>query len=224
MKKVILLLSVLLSITSYSQVQQTDYNLFQAKGWSKDIALFRSKAFLFQDALGVSIAEITGDSEITQQDKEVIPLFESKTIERILESQELPLYDGTVTAGVVELLKNPNDRQVIGTLKIPNMPKCDGAVTVTGDSMYPLIKSGDIVFFKTIKDIPQSIYYGNMYLISLDVEGDELVMVKYIQKGRDENHLLLVSQNQHHADKEVYIRQINAMALVKGNIRFNFTS
>ncbi len=55
MKKVILLLSVLLSITSYSQVQQTDYNLFQAKGWSKDIALFRSKAFLFQDVLGVSM-------------------------------------------------------------------------------------------------------------------------------------------------------------------------
>lgn len=54
MKRVILLLSVLLSITSYSQVQQTDYNLFQAKEWSKDIALFRSKAFLFQDVLGVS--------------------------------------------------------------------------------------------------------------------------------------------------------------------------
>lgn len=54
MKKVILLLVVLLSFKSYSQVQQTDYNLFQAKEWSKDIALFRSKAFLFQDVLGVS--------------------------------------------------------------------------------------------------------------------------------------------------------------------------
>jgi hypothetical protein len=53
MKKIALLL-VLISTITFSQIQQTDYNLFQAKEWSKDIALFRSKAFLFNDVLGTS--------------------------------------------------------------------------------------------------------------------------------------------------------------------------
>ncbi|CAA0228062.1 hypothetical protein V2595_15305 [Tenacibaculum maritimum] len=53
MKKITLLF-ILITTISFSQIKQTDYNLFQAKEWSKDIALFRSKAFLFNDVLGAS--------------------------------------------------------------------------------------------------------------------------------------------------------------------------
>ena len=38
-------------------------------------------------------------------------------------------------------------------ISIPRLPKCDGAVYVTGDSMYPLLKSGDIVLYKEVSDI-----------------------------------------------------------------------
>jgi phage repressor protein C with HTH and peptisase S24 domain len=34
---------------------------------------------------------------------------------------------------------------------IPHLPKCDGAFYVTGDGMYPLLKSGDLVLYKEIK-------------------------------------------------------------------------
>ena len=58
----------------------------------------------------------------------------------------------------------------IGEIKIPRIPKFDGAVTVTGESMYPLIKSGDYVLFKIITDQPSSILFRNMCIISFEIE------------------------------------------------------
>lgn len=53
MKKITILF-IFTTAVVFSQMQQTQYNLFQAKEWSKDISLFRSKAFLFNDVLGTS--------------------------------------------------------------------------------------------------------------------------------------------------------------------------
>lgn len=61
------------------------------------------------------------------------------------------------------------------------IPKCDGGLRIVGDSMYPLLKSGDIVFYKQVHDIMHSIIWGEMYLISFDIDGDEYVSVKYLQ-------------------------------------------
>lgn len=52
------------------------------------------------------------------------------------------------------------------------MPRCDGAVYVTGDSMYPLLKSGDIIVYKELHDF-QEVIYGEMYLVSFDLDGDD---------------------------------------------------
>lgn len=178
---------------------------------------FPSKGFIsrFEKAYNISIS----DFEETEESPVKI-LHEPKTAE-YKRDQEIPLYDIEVTAGVVSLFKDPKSYTPVDTIKIPNMPNCDGALFVTGDSMYPLIKSGDIVLYKSITEIPQSVFFGNMYLVSIDVEGDEMVMVKYVQRGRDENHILLVSENKHHADKEIHIKHINGMALVKASVRFN---
>jgi phage repressor protein C with HTH and peptisase S24 domain len=105
-------------------------------------------------------------------------------------------------------------------IHIPNLPKCDGAIYVAGDSMYPLLKSGDIVLYKQLND-PSNIFWGDMYLLSLDLEGEEYITVKYIQKSDREGYVKLVSQNPHHADKEIPIERIRALALVKASIRMN---
>lgn len=49
----------------------------------------------------------------------------------------------------------------VGKIIIPRMPDCDGAISVTGDSMYPLLKSGDIVAYKEVQDI-QNIHFGDI--------------------------------------------------------------
>ena len=86
--------------------------------------------------------------------------------------------------------------------------------------MYPLLKSGDIVLYKQLRDL-DDIFWGDMYLLSIDMDGEEYVTVKYIQRSEREGYVKLVSQNQHHADKEIEMRRIRALALIKASIRMN---
>ena len=119
------------------------------------------------------------------------------------------------------LFKNNNLQEPIDYISIPRLPKCDGAVYITGDSMYPLLKSGDIILYKEIQDIKNEIFWGEMYLLSLEISGEEFVTVKYIQKSEKDGFVKLVSQNKHHQDKDVALDKIRALAIVKASIRIN---
>ena len=134
--------------------------------------------------------------------------------------QSVPLYSIEGTAGLVPLFANAEGTKSSNFIHIPNLPKCDGAIYIVGDSMYPLLKSGDIVLYKQLNDI-NDIFWGDMYLLSIDIDGEEYITVKYIQKSERDDHVKLVSQNQHHADKEISTKRIRAIALVKASIRMN---
>ncbi len=134
--------------------------------------------------------------------------------------QSVPLYSIEGTAGLVPLFTDRLQMKPVNYIHIPNLPKCDGAIYIVGDSMYPLLKSGDIVLYKQLSDI-SDIFWGDMYLLSIDLDGEEYITVKYIQKADREGYVKLVSQNPHHADKEVAISRIRAIALVKASIRMN---
>lgn len=140
------------------------------------------------------------------------------------ETQTIPLYSMEATAGLVKLLDNITSQQPIDYISIPNLPNCDGALFVTGDSMYPLLKSGDIIAYKQIHDIENDIFWGEMYLISVDMGGEELVTIKYIQKSEKEGYIKLVSQNRHHQDKDVKMSKIRALAIIKASVRYNVMS
>ena len=144
-----------------------------------------------------------------------------KYIERIDEEGIINLYDIEAAANLKSLLVN-KDQNILGKISIPNIPKCDGAVYVKGDSMYPLLKSGDIIAYKEVPVEIQHIFYGEMYLVSIDVEGEEYLTVKYInqsEKGGD--WIKLVSYNQHHQPKDFPLASVKALALVKLSIRMN---
>lgn len=134
--------------------------------------------------------------------------------------QSIPLYNIEGTAGLVPLFMDSSSAKPVDFIHIPNLPKCDGAIYVVGDSMYPLLKSGDIVLYKQLKDI-EDIFWGDMYLLSIDIDGEEYITVKYIQKSDREGYVRLVSQNSHHADKDVELGRIRALAFVKASIRMN---
>lgn len=156
--------------------------------------------------------------EILQNKK--IEAFKLKT-DRELENQQIPLYDIEAIAGLVPLFQDSKSQDPIDHISIPHLPKCDGAVYVTGDSMYPLLKSGDIVLYKEIHDVANEIFWGEMYLLGIDMSGEEYVTVKYIQKSEIPGCVRLVSQNKHHQDKDVELSKIKALALVKASIRIN---
>ncbi len=167
---------------------------------------------------------LTGEGEMIQSvedNKNIVTTYSMRT-DNLDSNQVIPLYNIEASAGLVELFRNQNDEKAIDTISIPNLPKCDGAIYVTGDSMYPLLKSGDIIMYKEIHNVQDGLFWGEMYLISLDMDGEEFVTVKYIQKSeKGDQHVKLVSQNPHHQPREVELKRIRALALVKASIRIN---
>lgn len=141
-------------------------------------------------------------------------------VEMKMPLQSVPLYSIEATAGLVPLFEQQASHTPVNYIHIPNLPKCDGAVYVAGDSMYPLLKSGDIVLYKQLHDL-NDIFWGDMYLLSIDIDGEEYITVKYIQRAEREGYIKLVSQNTHHADKEIALSRVRAIALVKASIRMN---
>ena len=142
-----------------------------------------------------------------------------KSRDTVVSEQSVPLYGVEATAGI--MAQGDMSDYIIDHISIPHMPKVDGALVVTGDSMYPIIKSGDIVLYKVFQDF-RHIIYGQMYLVSVIMEGDTLVLVKYVYKveGADD-FILLVSENKHHEPFKVPLSSVRSLALIKGSIRYH---
>ena len=163
---------------------------------------------------------LKADLPKTKEESSVNVIHCPKCAEPFINDQMINLYDIDAAANLSTLFSQKGEN-VIDKLKIPNLGKCDGAVFVKGDSMYPLLKSGDIVIYKEITDLQNDIFYGEMYLIAMSVAGDEYVVVKYVNRSEIEGHIKLVSYNKYHDPKDVHLRSIRAMAIVKGSFRYN---
>ncbi len=135
------------------------------------------------------------------------------------DDRSVPLYDISAAANLKTLLED-RPQYVLGKIVIPNIPLCDGAVYVSGDSMYPILKSGDIVGFRSIQDF-RDVIYGEMYLVSFQRGGDEYLSVKYVNRSDQPDSIKLVSYNPHHEPLDLPLSQVNAMAIVKFSIRKN---
>lgn len=137
----------------------------------------------------------------------------------------IPLYNVQEATSAATIFSDENSVEFIDEITIPNLPKCDGAVYISSDSMYPLLKSGDIVIYKKVAASIENIYWGEMYLISLlNADKEEYVMVKWIQKSeKGDDFVKLVSENKFHESKDFPMDAITGLALVKASIRINAT-
>lgn len=166
---------------------------------------------------------LTGSGSMIKEENTglVIMNNDRKTVDSLHASQEIPLYDLEAVAGLRELFSSGEPQRILDTIKIPNLPKCDGAISVTGDSMYPLLKSGDIILYKETEF--ENIFFGEMYLLSVKLnDWEEYITVKYVQKSEQgQEYVKLVSQNSHHQPKDIHISKISALALIKASIRIN---
>jgi phage repressor protein C with HTH and peptisase S24 domain len=162
-----------------------------------------------------SMLKVGANNYVVKESRDVYVL---KT-DRILDTQKIPLYNAEATAGVMPVFDDLAQQDPIDYLHIPNAPKCDGALMANGDSMYPLIKSGDILGYKIIEDLVNDIYWGQMYILYINVAGDTFRTIKFIHKGQTEEYLKLVSENKHHQDKEILISKVISIAQVKLLVR-----
>ncbi|PBI84710.1 hypothetical protein BSF41_40380 [Flavobacterium sp. ACN2] len=166
---------------------------------------------------------LTGNGPMIKEENTSVVVMNSdrKTVDSLHANQEIPLYDLEAVAGLRELFSSGEPQRILDTIKIPNLPKCDGAISVTGDSMYPLLKSGDIILYKETEF--ENIFFGEMYLLSVKLnDWEEYITVKYVQKSEQgQEYVKLVSQNSHHQPKDIHISKISALALIKASIRIN---
>lgn len=135
------------------------------------------------------------------------------------EERRIPLYDFEAATGLEPLFEGRTP--VSAYLSIPELPRCDGAVKMRGDAMYPLLKAGDMVVYKQVHDCT-NIIWGEMYLISFAYDDEQYTTVKYLNRVEGApDRAMLVSYNPHHAPIEIPLEAIRALAIVKASVRFN---
>ena len=148
-----------------------------------------------------------------------------KTKDGIKEQQNIPLFNLEATMGLIPY-ENGNgldNNKIDDYLSIPDLPEADGAMRASGDSMYPLLKSGDIIVYKTIPIDRNYIYFGEIYVMAIYLdETTTMKTIKFVQPSElGDEYVKLVSHNQHHAEKNIKLNQIAAMALVRASIRIH---
>lgn len=156
--------------------------------------------------------------------RESIPITINQTFplrtDRKIAVQDIPLYDTSATAGLLAIFNEANISPE-DYLRIPNIPPVDGAIYVRGESMTPLLKSGDIIIYKKLELSLDSILWGQIYLLSFVAGGDTFTVVKYIQKAYQPGFIRLVSHNDRFEPKDIPLDSIRALAIVKASITFH---
>lgn len=138
------------------------------------------------------------------------------------DEQSIALYDfpRTNLVGFFSNLPQPVDR-----FMIPNMPKCDGAVPMRGESMRPSLNGGDIALYKRINVKVENILWGNMYLLSYEGDNEEEhIGIHTIRPSEDTDRIKLVNDNAYYPPMDIPMSAVKAMAIIKASIRYNTMS
>lgn len=135
-----------------------------------------------------------------------------------LDDLKIPIYDIKASAGIQQLYMS-NHGNPIDYLYIPGLGKVDGAIPAFGDSMLPLVKSGDYVVYKFPTNLDNGINWGKMYVVGIKLDGEDLVTLKYIHKSKKgEEYVCLVSENKEHSDVDVHLNDLQGYAIVKAYV------
>lgn len=86
-------------------------------------------------------------------------------------------------------------------------------VNVFGDSMYPKFCSGEIVGIAPCEK--EFVNFGHPYVVVF-TNGD--TYIKYIRRGKDDNHWVLANENPKYQEREFHLDKIRSIYTIKGVI------
>ena len=135
-------------------------------------------------------------------------------------TQKIPIYDLVATGGLVSVFQD-QDAEPADYLSLPGLPPVDGAVYIRGDSMAPLIKSGDIIIYKRVSLSEDNIMWGQIYLLSYTFDQDSYTAVKYLRRSERPGHIRLASENPNFDPQDIPSSSITSLAIVKASITFH---
>lgn len=113
-------------------------------------------------------------------------------------------------AGEMQIMEFESERFVVPTFK-----GADFLIQVKGSSMYPKYNSGDIVACKKLQLNDLFFQWNKVYV--LDTEQGALI--KRIDIAPDDDHVMIVSDNEKYRPFPLHKSKINAISIVMGVIR-----
>ena len=124
-----------------------------------------------------------------------------------------PVYDIDVTAGAMPRERMFADDNIIGYISLPQFDPLDRVVTVSGDSMSPVIRDGDMV---VLREMPGTdiIYWGQIYAVLTDT----FRFLKYVRRHPDPEMVILRSENPNYDDIDLPRRKILDLMVVRNII------
>lgn len=111
--------------------------------------------------------------------------------------------------GGIEFLDNPSEQCI--NLVLPNFPDSRFAINAYGDSMFPVIKSGQIIILREWDE--NFIDFGRIYLV---VTKNGYRAIKYVKRGSDDEHILCKSENEENEPFEVALNDVYKLYMVDG--------
>ncbi|MCP2028730.1 phage repressor protein C with HTH and peptisase S24 domain [Flavobacterium sp. HSC-32F16] len=155
-------------------------------------------------------------------------LYNSLNEERVVykktekaQSRNIPVYDIETTQEIINLFGENNIQKPLSFLNLPRISEYDGALYLINESMYPLLKTGDIVVYKRIHNPENNIIWGEMYLIYVNNDNNDYFLNSYLKQSDREGYVQFISYNPDHQTVEFPISSIKALAMVKASLRFN---
>ncbi|MBQ2162911.1 MAG: LexA family transcriptional regulator [Muribaculaceae bacterium] len=152
-----------------------------------------------------------------QQPQQLITMPESRIITeptKALVKKGTPVYDIDVTAGYQPQARMFTDDQIIGFVDLPDMTSTNcRIVRVSGDSMSPVIRSGDYIAVRELSNLRQ-IFWGQIYVVILD----DYRLVKYVRRHDDPSMVILRSENRRYDDMEIDRADIRDLMFVQNII------
>ena len=128
----------------------------------------------------------------------------------------IPLYDVAASAGTG--LAFDTQTKIIAYFEMPNFSDCQAVISVFGDSMLPVYRSGDKVVLKEITS--NIIPYGQVFVITVKEGVGSQTYLKLIFPCSDgRNEIILRSYNSDYPDIPCMLSDIQKLFIVKGSIR-----
>lgn len=137
--------------------------------------------------------------------------------EKHLERQFIPRWDLEAFAGFMPTDVEEHEPEEF--ICIDNLPPCDGAMQIKGNSMDPELHSGDMVAYKRTNSRRGGLLFGRMYVVAYVEDGEEHIVVKYVDESERHGYYTLRSANPDYEPWDIPRDSVRYLGQVRASFR-----
>lgn len=184
---------------------QTTISSLFVRGSEPNVSIIKSILNVYTDISPEWL--IIGNGEMLKSDKPTVDAQPQQITNRNA-IKYYPSVNGSM--GGIEFLDNPDESSF--DIILPGFSDCKFAINAFGDSMFPVIKSGQVVLLMEWEE--SFIDWGHIYLV---ITKNGYRAIKYLKPSSQEGFVKCESENKESSPAfEVEVNDIHKLFLVKG--------